>query len=84
MFLETDIAHGMTFRGKQWQVFHKFTMHVDPGYKYIKKFRGRIQWYLMESKNFISNNNFKSKNENGNLVSINGQSIFFRVSIKEN
>ena len=37
IFLETDIAQGMTFKGKRSGINHKFTMHVDPGYKYIEK-----------------------------------------------
>ena len=58
-------------------------MDVDPGYKYIEKFRGGVQWHIMESEDFISSINFKLKNEKGNLVSFNGQSITFRLSIKE-
>ena len=58
-------------------------MDVDPGYKYIEKFRGGVQWYMMETKDFISSNNLKLINENGNLVSFNGQSVTFRLSIKE-
>ena len=38
---------------------------------------------MMENKDFISAINFKLRNENGNLVSFNGQSIIFRLSIKE-
>ena len=58
-------------------------MDVDQGYKYIEKFRGGIQWYMMDSKDVISNISFKLKNENGSLVSFNGQSVTFRLSIKE-
>ena len=50
-------------------------MDADPGYKYIAKFRGGVQWYMMETKDFISNINLKLKNENGNLISFNGQSV---------
>ena len=50
-------------------------MDVDPAFKYTEKFRGGIQWYMMDTKDFISSINFKLKNENGNLVSFNGQSI---------
>ena len=46
-------------------------MDVDPVYEQIEKFRGGLQWYMMESKDFISNNIFKFKTENGNLVSFN-------------
>ena len=38
---------------------------------------------MMESKDVISSICFKLKNENGSLVSFNGQSITFRLSIKE-
>ena len=34
-------------------------------------------------KDFISNISFKLRNENGEIVSFNGQSITFRLSIKE-
>ena len=58
-------------------------MDVSPGYKYIEKFRGNIQWYMMESKDIISSICFKLKNENENLVLFNGQSVTFKISIKE-
>ena len=83
IFLECNIAQGMIFRGKRSGIIHNFTMDVDPGYKYIERFRGDIQWYMMESKDFISSICFKLKNENDQIVSFNGQSITFRLSIKE-
>ena len=82
-FIECDIAQCMIFKGKRSTIIHNFTMDVDPGYKYIEKFRGGVQWYMMETKDIISNICFKLKNENGNLVSFNGQSITFRLSTKE-
>ena len=81
--LESNIARGMVFKGKRSGIIHNFTMDVDPGYKYFEKFRGGVQWYMMESKDIISSICFKFKNENGNLVSFNGQSVTFRLSIKE-
>ena len=83
IFLERNIAQGMIFRGKRSRIIHNFTMDVDPGYKYIEKFRGRVQWFMMESKDIISSICFKFKNENGNLVSFNGQSVTFRLYITE-
>ena len=83
IFLECNIAKGMIFRGKRSGIIHNFTMDVDPGYKYIEKFRGNIQWYMMESKDIISSICFKLKNENDQIVSFNGQNITFRLSIKE-
>ena len=83
IFIETDIAQGMIFQGRRSGIIHNFTMDVKPGYKFIEKFRGDIQWYMMQSKDIISSICFKLKNENGNLVSFNGQSITFRLSIKE-
>ena len=38
IFIETDIAKGMIFKGKRTGINHNFTMDVDPGYKYIVKF----------------------------------------------
>ena len=83
IFLETDIAQGMIFKGKRTGIIHNFTMDVDPGYKYIEKFRGGVSWYMLESKDFISSINIKLKNENRQLVSFNGQSVTFRLSVKE-
>ena len=83
IFLECDIAQGMIFKGRKSNIIHNWTMTVDPGYKYVEKFSGGVQWYMMESKDIILSICFKLKNENGNLVSFNGQSITFRLSIKE-
>ena len=83
IFLECNIAKGIIFKGKRSGIIHNFTMDVDPGYKYIEKFRGGVQWYMMETKDNISSICFKLKNENGNLVSFNGQSVTFRLSIKK-
>ena len=83
IFIETDIAKGLIFKGKRSGIIHNFTMDVDPGYKHIEKFYGGVQWYMKESKDIISTICLKLKNENGNLVSFNGQSIIFGLSIKE-
>ena len=58
-------------------------MDVDPGYKYIEKFRRGGQLYMMEGKDIISSICFLQKNENSQNASFNGQSITFRLSIKE-
>ena len=83
IFIETDVAQGMILRGRRTGIIHNFTMDVNPGYKYIEKFRGGVQWYMLQSKDIISSTCFKLKNENNQLVSFNGQSITFRLSIKE-
>ena len=83
IFIECDIAQGMIFRGRRSGIIFNFVMDVDPGYRYIHKFHGGVQWYMLETKDFISSINFKLKNENGELVSFNGQSVSFRLSIKE-
>ena len=41
--------------------FHSFTMDVDPGYKYIERFRCGVQWYMTESKDKFSRLCFKLK-----------------------
>ena len=58
-------------------------MDVDPGYKHVEKIWDGVQWYMMESKVIISSICFKLGNENNQLVSFNGQSIIFRLSIEE-
>ena len=83
IFVGTDIAKGMIFKGKRTGIIMNYTMDVDPGYKYIEKFHGGVQWHMLESKDVISSICFKLKNENNQLVSFNGQSITFRLSIKE-
>ena len=72
IFIETDKAQGMLFKRKRTGIVYNFTMDVDPGYKYIEKFRGGISWYMLESEDFISSVNLKLINENGDLVSFNG------------
>ena len=83
IFLECDIAQGMISKGKRSGIIHNWTMTVDPGYKYVESFTGGITWYMMESKYIISSICFKLKNENNQIVSFNGQSITFRLPIKE-
>ena len=83
IFLECDIAHGMIFKGRKSNIIHNWTMAVDPGYKFVEKFSGGISWYMMQSKEIISSICLNLKNENNQLVSFNGQSITFRLSIKE-
>ena len=83
IFIECDIARGMIYRGKQSNIIHNWTMTVNPGYKYVERFFGGVTWYMMESKDIISSICFKLKNENNQLVSFNGQSVTFRLSIKE-
>ena len=80
IFLECDIAQGMTFKGNRSGIFHNFTMDVDPGYKYIEIFRGGVQWYMVYSKDIISSISFKLKNENNQF---NGQNVSFRLSITD-
>ena len=83
IFIETNIAQGMTIKQKRTGIIHIFTMTVNPGYKYVKRFAGAVAWYMLHNNDFISSINFKLKNENNELVSFNGQSVTFRLSIKE-
>ena len=83
IFLESNIAEGMIFRGQISRIIYNFIMDVDPGYKYIEKFGSGVHWYMLESKDFISSICFQFKNENNELVSFNGQCITFRLSKKK-
>ena len=83
IFLERDIAHCMIFKGIRSGIIQNFTMDVYLGYKYIEKFHGGVLRFVMESKDNISSTCFKLKNENNQRTSFNGQSITFRLWIKE-
>ena len=82
-FIETNIAQGMIFKQTRTGIIHNFTMTVNPGYKYVERFSGGSAWYMRHTNDFISSINFKLKNDNNDLVSFNGQSVTFRLSIKE-
>ena len=43
IFIHIDIAQGMIFKNRKSGVIHNFTKNVNPGYKYIEKFRGGVQ-----------------------------------------
>ena len=73
----------MIFKGKRTGIIHNFNMDGDPGYKYIEKNRGGVLYYMMESKDIISSFCFKLKNENNQKVSVDGQSITFRLPTEE-
>ena len=55
IFLECDIAQGLIFKGRKSNIIHNCSTDVNPGFRYIEKFRGGVQWYMMESKDIISN-----------------------------
>ena len=83
-FIETGIAKRMLFKGKRTGIIHKFSLNANSVYKFVERFSVGITWYMMETKDGFSRISLKVKNENGNLVSFNGESITFRLSIKEN
>ena len=83
IFSECNIAKGVIFKRKRNGVIHNWTMTVDPGYKDVEKLPGGNNWYMMETKDVISSISFKLKNEKNEMVSFSGQSISFRLSIKE-
>ena len=83
IFFECDIAQGVIFKSKRLGIIHNSTIDVDPGYRYIEMFRGGVQWYMMESKDFTSSINYKLKSKNGKLVSFIGQAITLRLPINE-
>ena len=73
----------MIFEGEPTGMVDNFTMDLDPGYRYVEKFRCGFQWFMMESRHFILKILSKLKNEYESLVSFNGQLTTFRVSIEE-
>ena len=83
MFPDCDIAQSMIFRGQRIGIIHNWTRTVSLGYKFLENSSGGFSWYMMESKDKISSVCFKLKIENNQLVSFNGKSITFRLSIKK-
>ena len=81
--LETDNAQVIFFKGKRIGILFNYTTTINPGYKFVEKLHGETKWYMMENKDFVSNISFISKNENGNLVSFNGRSDIFEISIEQ-
>ena len=55
-------------------MIRNFTMDVDPGYKNVENVRGGLQWYMMQSKDFVSSIFFNLKNENSELAPFNEKS----------
>ena len=82
-FLECNIAQGLIFKAKRSVIIHNFAMDVDQGNKYTENSSGGVQRYMLESKDIISSICFELKDENGNLVSFNGQSVTFQMSLQE-
>ena len=64
VFRETDTAQGMIFKGYRTGIHHNFTMCVDPSYKNLEKKRGGVQWFMMESMDFVSEFFSKQRNKN--------------------
>ena len=58
-------------------------MDAYPGFNYFEKFREGIQWFMMESKDFISNFILGLENDNGKSVSFNSQNITLRLTIQK-
>ena len=73
----------MIYKQKRSGIIHNWTLTANPGYKYVESFAGGITWYMIETKSVISSISFRLKNENNQLVSFNGQSVSFGLSMKE-
>ena len=48
IFIETNIAEAMVFRGRQTGIIIVFTIDGNPIYQYTERFSLGITWYLME------------------------------------
>ena len=58
-------------------------MKISPRHKYTANVRDAVQWYMLKNEDFVSSVSFELRSENNEIVSFNGQSITFRLSIKE-
>ena len=61
IFIGTDFAKRMIFRERRNGNIMNFTMQVSPGYNFVNRFDGGVQWYMMESKDVFSSISFKFK-----------------------
>ena len=84
IFIETDFAKAMIFKGKRSGIIMNFTMSVSPGYDIINRYDEGVPWYMMETKDVISSICFNLKNQNSQPASFSSQSISFGLTIKEN
>ena len=82
-FLEYGIAKAMIYKQNRSGIIQIRIMTVNPGYNYVESFAGGITWYMMETKDVFSSFSFELKNEINELISYNGQSVSFRLSINE-
>ena len=58
-------------------------MDGNPIRKLMERFRGVVQWQMMEAKDFLTNISWQLRNENENSVSFQKKAITFRISITE-
>ena len=72
IFIETDIAKRMFFKGKRTGIIHKFAMNGNPVYEVVECFAAGFFWYMMVTEDVISRVFLTLKIENGNLVPFNG------------
>ena len=73
----------MVLKSERSGIIHNSPMNVSLGYNFTERLLDGVTWFMLHNKDIISSINLKLKNENGNLVSFNGQSITFRLSIEE-
>ena len=85
IFLECNIAQAILFGSKKSGNIHNFKMDVDPRYIYIyiKKFRGGVQCYTMESKDIVSSICFK-KNRKWKFSIIQRTKYCFQITNQSN
>ena len=83
IFLECDIVQGIIFKIKDLEIFIVLLWMLILVINTLKNLEVEYNGFFVESKDIISSIFFKFKNEKSQLVSFNGQSITFRLSIRE-
>ena len=61
-FIETVNGKRILFKGKRTGIIQNFNMDFNPGFVCNENFHGGLEWYMMETKVFISKISFKLKN----------------------
>ena len=82
IFLGINNAKGMIFKDRQSGSIHIYTLDVYPAVGKIENFRG-VQWYMMESKDFVSSITFILTKENNELFFFIRRSMTLRLSTKD-
>ena len=83
LFIDCNIINGMIIKGDNSGIIHFWIFNVNPGCLYVEKFRGRVIWHHLIQTRQIKSMIFKLVDKDKKLVSLNGDKLFFTISIQD-